>query len=76
MIPVLVVDALDGAPGIYSARWAGPSSNGQEVATARFSVLLFCDMFFDELRGQLFIPAADLADHDDGLGVRVFLEHL
>src|ERR1700727_2355079 len=35
----LVVDALDGAPGIYSARWAGPSKDFNE-AMARIERLL------------------------------------
>ena len=35
----LVVEALDGAPGIYSARWAGPSKDFNE-AMARIERLL------------------------------------
>ena len=35
----LVVDALDGAPGIYSARWAGPNKDFNE-AMARIERLL------------------------------------
>jgi len=35
----LVVDALDGAPGIYSARWAGPNEDFNE-AMARIERLL------------------------------------
>ena len=35
----LVVDALDGAPGIYSARWAGPNKDFTE-AMARIERLL------------------------------------
>lgn len=35
----LVVDALDGAPGIYSARWAGPTKDFNE-AMARIERLL------------------------------------
>src|SRR6478609_1304569 len=35
----LVVDALDGAPGIFSARWAGPNKDFS-VAMARIERLL------------------------------------
>src|SRR3984957_6819231 len=35
----LVVDSLDGAPGIYSARWAGPNKDFNE-AMARIERLL------------------------------------
>jgi XTP/dITP diphosphohydrolase len=55
----LCVDALDGAPGIYSARWAGPS---KDFSHAMARVL---DGIEGKPRGAHFVAALALAWPDD-----------
>lgn len=55
----LVVPALDGAPGIYSARWAGPSKDFR-IAMERVQRELG-----DQDRGAVFVSVLALAWPDD-----------
>jgi XTP/dITP diphosphohydrolase len=63
----LVVDALDGAPGIYSARWAGPNKDFK-AAMARIERLLQeRGAMTPDKRGAHFISALCVAWPDDHL---------
>jgi XTP/dITP diphosphohydrolase len=63
----LVVDALDGAPGIYSARWAGPNKDFNE-AMARIERLLGeRGATAPEQRAAHFVSALCVAWPDDHL---------
>lgn len=59
----LAVDALNGAPGIYSARYAGPQ---QDDADNRAKLLATLAAVPDEARGGAFVCAVALALPDAG----------
>jgi XTP/dITP diphosphohydrolase len=59
----LCVDALDGAPGVYSARYAGP---GQDDAGRRRHLLQVLDGVPLEKRGAYFACVIALADPHSG----------
>ncbi|MBQ1502021.1 MAG: XTP/dITP diphosphatase [Firmicutes bacterium] len=67
----LAVDALDGAPGIYSARYADDESEGHDDAANRRKLLREMADVPEEKRGAAFICAAALADPK---GEAVFIE--
>ena len=58
----LVVNALQGAPGIYSARFAGPKANARENIDLLLSRL---DGVPDEARAAYFYCAIALVQHPD-----------
>jgi XTP/dITP diphosphohydrolase len=67
----LCVDALNGMPGVLSARWAGPPPSGQkELADARNNELLLAQLADvpDERRGAHFACAVVLV-HEGGVEV-------
>ena len=67
----LCVDALNGMPGVLSARWAGPPRAGQkELADARNNELLLAQLgdVPDERRGAHFECAVALC-HEGGVEV-------
>jgi len=67
----LCVDALNGMPGVLSARWAGPPQAGQkELADARNNELLLAQLgdVPDERRGAHFECAVALC-HEGGVEV-------
>src|SRR6201992_2803393 len=63
----LVVDALDGAPGIYSARWAGPSKDFTAAMTRIERLLLERGATAPEQRKAHFVSALCVAWPDDHL---------
>ena len=62
----LAVDVLGGAPGIFSARWAG--SHGDDAANLALLLAQLSDIA-DEHRGARFVCAAALASPDGTLDV-------
>jgi XTP/dITP diphosphohydrolase len=63
----LVVDALDGAPGIYSARWAGPRKDFNEAMTRIERLLRERGATAPEKRSAHFVSALCVAWPDDHL---------
>jgi XTP/dITP diphosphohydrolase len=63
----LVVDALDGAPGIYSARWAGPNKDFNEAMSRIERLLQERDATTPDRRGAHFVSALCVAWPDDHL---------
>ena len=63
----LVVDALDGAPGIYSARWAGPNKDFNEAMARIERLLRERGATAPEQRGAHFVSALCVAWPDDHL---------
>jgi len=63
----LCVDALNGMPGVLSARWSGPPEGDKRVADARNNQLLLAQLADvpDERRGAYFACAVALC-HPDG----------
>src|ERR1700760_3895583 len=63
----LVVDALDGAPGIYSARWAGPNKDFNDAMSRIERLLQERGATATEKRGAHFVSALCVAWPDDHL---------
>ena len=63
----LVVDALDGAPGIYSARWAGPNKDFNDAMARVERLLRERGATAQEQRGAHFVSALCVAWPDDHL---------
>jgi XTP/dITP diphosphohydrolase len=63
----LVVDALDGAPGIYSARWAGPGKDFQLAMEKIEGMLRERDAFTPQQRSAHFISVLCVAWPDGHL---------
>jgi XTP/dITP diphosphohydrolase len=63
----LVVDALDGAPGIYSARWAGPNKDFNEAMTRVERLLQERGATAPDKRGAHFVSALCVAWPDNHL---------
>ena len=63
----LVVDALDGAPGIYSARWAGPNKDFNEAMARIERLLRERGATAPEHRAAHFVSALCVAWPDDYL---------
>jgi len=61
----LVVDALDGAPGIFSARWAGPNKDFGAAMTQIERLLQERGATTPEKRGAHFVSALCVAWPDD-----------
>lgn len=61
----LAVDALDGAPGLFSARWAGPDKNFAHAMSRIHQELLLREATTPEQRRAHFVSALVLA-HPDG----------
>jgi XTP/dITP diphosphohydrolase len=63
----LVVDALEGAPGIYSARWAGPNKDFNDAMSRIERLLLERGATAAGKRGAHFVSALCVAWPDDHL---------
>jgi XTP/dITP diphosphohydrolase len=63
----LVVDALDGAPGIYSARWAGPNKDFNDAMNRIERLLQERGATAPDRRGAHFVSALCVAWPDDHL---------
>ena len=63
----LVVDALDGAPGIYSARWAGPDKDFRRAMEKVEGMLRERDAFTPERRKAHFLSVLCVAWPDGHL---------
>ncbi|MCP3393774.1 RdgB/HAM1 family non-canonical purine NTP pyrophosphatase [Bradyrhizobium sp. CCGB12] len=63
----IVVDALDGAPGIYSARWAGPSKDFSAAMAQIERLLQERGATTPDKRGAHFVSALCVAWPDDHL---------
>jgi len=63
----LVVDALDGAPGIYSARWAGPNKDFNDAMSRIERLLQERGATMPNKRGAHFVSALCIAWPDDHL---------